>query len=197
MTAVALRGLTARKLRTALTALAIVLGVALVSGTFVLTDSVQRGFDRVFAGVYDGTDAVVRGKSLLDYSAGGRATVPEELLAEIRALPEVGAAAGQLVDFSGDTDQAKIVDERGQIVDGDGSPTFGFGIDQTQPAFNPFELVDGHFAQGPEEVVVSPWVSGSLRAWGRCSRASASICPRRAPRSRPGQSWRRSSSARP
>ena len=45
MIRVALRGLAGRKLRAFLTALAIVLGVAMVSGTFVLTDMIDRAFD--------------------------------------------------------------------------------------------------------------------------------------------------------
>ena len=52
MTAFALKGLLTRKLRTALTAIAIVLGVATVSGTFVLTDSIDKAFDAIFSDVY-------------------------------------------------------------------------------------------------------------------------------------------------
>jgi len=44
MTKVALRGLMTRKLRAALTGIAIVLGVAMISGTYILTDTVQREF---------------------------------------------------------------------------------------------------------------------------------------------------------
>ena len=55
-----------RKLRTALTALAIVLGVAMVSGTFVLTDSIDKAFDTIFTDIYRGTDATVTGKSAFD-----------------------------------------------------------------------------------------------------------------------------------
>ena len=48
MTKFALKGLLGRKLRTALTALAIVLGVAMISGTYVLTDSIDSAFDTIF-----------------------------------------------------------------------------------------------------------------------------------------------------
>jgi putative ABC transport system permease protein len=44
---VALRGLLGRKLRAALTAIAIVLGVAMVSGTYVLTDTIKAAFGTV------------------------------------------------------------------------------------------------------------------------------------------------------
>ena len=59
MLALTLRGLGARKLRTALTATSIVLGVALVSGTFILTDTINRSFDRIFAQGASGYDVAV------------------------------------------------------------------------------------------------------------------------------------------
>ena len=61
MTRLALRALWGRKLRTVLTALAIVLGVATVSGTYVLTDSISSAFDTIFSSIYRGTDAAVTG----------------------------------------------------------------------------------------------------------------------------------------
>jgi putative ABC transport system permease protein len=58
---VALKGLLGRKLRSILTAFAIVLGVATVSGTYVLTDSISDAFDNIFTGIYRSTDAVISG----------------------------------------------------------------------------------------------------------------------------------------
>ena len=55
----ALKGLLGRKLRTALTAIAIVLGVAMVAGTFMLTDSIDKAFDTIFTDVRKGSNAVV------------------------------------------------------------------------------------------------------------------------------------------
>ena len=65
MIKVALKGLLGRKLRAALTALAIVLGVAMVSGTFVLTDTIQKAFDGVFASSYRQTNVVVSGREIV------------------------------------------------------------------------------------------------------------------------------------
>ena len=62
----AVKGLAGRKLRTALTAIAIVLGVAMVSGTYVLTDSISNAFDAIFEQQYENTDAVITGKSAFD-----------------------------------------------------------------------------------------------------------------------------------
>ena len=60
---VALKGLAGRKLRAALTAVAIVLGVAMISGTYILTDTIKSAFGTVFTTVYKHTDVVITGKS--------------------------------------------------------------------------------------------------------------------------------------
>src|ERR671910_723079 len=62
MIRVALRGLSGRKLRTVLTAIAIVLGVAMMSGAYVLTDTIDKAFNAIFVESYAGTDAVVSGE---------------------------------------------------------------------------------------------------------------------------------------
>ena len=63
MTRLTLKSLAARPLRTALTTLAIVLGVALVSGALTLTDTQRKGADALSSASYDGTDAVVSAKT--------------------------------------------------------------------------------------------------------------------------------------
>ena len=89
MIAVALKGLLGRKTRAILTGLAIVLGVAMVSGTFVLTDTINRAFNTIYTSSYAHTDLVISGKKLVDNSASGNATVPASLVAKVRALPDV------------------------------------------------------------------------------------------------------------
>ena len=76
-----LQGLMGRKLRTALTALSIVLGVAMVSGTFVLTDTMKKAFDDLFAGTYKDTGAVISGKEIV--TGASKSTVPESLQAKV------------------------------------------------------------------------------------------------------------------
>src|SRR5215213_5950900 len=153
LTSVALKGLASRKLRAALTALAIVLGVAMVSGSYVLTDSIQKAFHSLFASSYAGTDAVVSGKKLVDYSTSGNATVPAEVLAKIRRQPGVASAAGMILDLSGSNLNVKLFDKDGKIISGNGNPTFGFGIDPSAQQFNPMHLVAGEWARGDEVVV--------------------------------------------
>ena len=63
MTRFSLKSLAGRKFRTFLTALAIVLGVAMISGTYVLTDTIDKAFSSIFDESYAGTDVVVSGKA--------------------------------------------------------------------------------------------------------------------------------------
>ncbi|HEX3712606.1 MAG TPA: ABC transporter permease [Trebonia sp.] len=101
MRKVTLRGLLAHKLRLTLTALAIVLGVTFISGTFVLTDTLNSTFSSLFTSVYHKIDFQVRGEAQLGSGASAtRNTVPESLLASVRAVPGVGAAYGQVEGYA-------------------------------------------------------------------------------------------------
>ena len=62
MLRIAWRSLTAHKLRTILTTLAILLGVAMISGTYVLTDQIDKGFQQIFTDAYKGVDVTVTRK---------------------------------------------------------------------------------------------------------------------------------------
>jgi putative ABC transport system permease protein len=146
----ALRGLLGRKLRTALTALAIVLGVAMVCGTFVLTDSIDNAFDRIFTDSRAGSNAVITGKSAFDISdqSGSFApTLPESLLADVRALPGVKAAEGQL------NGEAQLIGDNGKAIVYGGAPNLGFSIANGNSEFNPLTLVEGTWPQGSEVVI--------------------------------------------
>ena len=66
MIGVALKGLLGRKLRAALTAFAIVLGVAMISGSFVLTDTLSKSFDSIYNETYESTDAVISSEEATD-----------------------------------------------------------------------------------------------------------------------------------
>ena len=147
----AMRGLLSRKLRTALTALAIVLGVAMISGTYVLTDSIDQAFDKIFTDIRAGSNAVITGKSAFDLSEGSGVTEPtfaESLLPEVQALPAVAAAEGSV-----DSDATQLIGDDGKAVVYGGAPNLGFSIANPSSPFNPLTLVDGDWP-GPNEVVV-------------------------------------------
>jgi putative ABC transport system permease protein len=144
---VALKGLLGRKFRAAMVSLAIVLGVAMVSGTFVLTDTIGQAFDQIFVSSQSGTSVVVSGKRVVQRSVGTSATVSETLLAKVRTLPGVESAAG------GIKDEAKIIGENGKTITTRGPPSFGYGIDFSHPRFNPLELVTGHWPRAGEVAI--------------------------------------------
>jgi putative ABC transport system permease protein len=149
MIRIALKGMARRKLRTALTAIAIVLGVALITGTYVLTDSIKGAFGGIFTSVYAGTDATVTGKSAFDLSGNGTTIAPpfsQSLLPKVRALPDVAAAVGGVGGIA-----HIIVD--GKVVHFGGAPNLGFSVDPAQAALNTLTLVNGKWP-GPNEVVI-------------------------------------------
>src|SRR5579871_3171065 len=97
MVRTAWRGLMAHKVRLLASALAVTIGVSFMAGTLVLSDTIQRTFDGLFASVYHGTDAVVRSSVVVNAGDGGpdrRPEVPDSLVATVRATPGVAAAAG-------------------------------------------------------------------------------------------------------
>ncbi len=128
MIKVALRGLAGRKLRAVLTAVAIVLGVAMISGTYILTDTINRAFTTLFTESYAGTDAVITGRGL-DISIDGEAPpgppVDAALLDTVRGVEGVALATGTVLDER----NTKILTPEGESVSSEGAPTFGFGID--------------------------------------------------------------------
>ena len=161
MMRVALKDLAGRKTRALLTMLAIVLGVAMVSGTYVLTDTISKAFDGIFSDSYDGTDVVINGKQLVDFSSSGRATVSADLLGKVKALPDVQAAAGGIFDLQSNSNPAKLVGEDGKTIGGaGGAPTFGIGLDARQLRFSPLRLTEGKWASGRREVVIDAGTAG-------------------------------------
>jgi putative ABC transport system permease protein len=154
MTRAALKGLVQRKLRALLTALSVVLGVAMVSGTFMLTDSIQKAFDSIFTSSYAETDVVVSGRPIVEGATSGNPTVSPALLERIRALPAVEEAAGSLVDLQTEANTTKLIDRDGETIGGGDASTLGFGVDPDHPRFTPLDLTEGEWARGPGEVVL-------------------------------------------
>ena len=154
MRRVALKGLAFRKVRALLTALAVVLGVAMVSGTYVLTDSIQRAFDGIFTGSYQDTSAVISGKQVVEFSTTGKATVPESLLQTVRDVEGVQQAEGAIFDLQSEGNTVKLYNDKGEAAGNGQAPSFGFGFDGAADRFNPLQLVDGQWATGGSQVVI-------------------------------------------
>jgi putative ABC transport system permease protein len=124
---VTIKGLLAHKLRLALTALAIVLGVTFISGTFVLTDTLHNTFSALFGNIYQKIDFQVRGVAQLGNGAGAvRNELPESLLARVRRVPGVGAAEGEAEGY------AQYVAHDGTPIQTGGAGTIGVSFDPDQ-----------------------------------------------------------------
>jgi len=150
VTRFALKALLGRKLRTLLSAFAIVLGVATVSGTYVLTDSIDKAFGSIFTESRKGSDAVISGEAAFKIAEGTGVTAPafdESLLQKVRTLPDVRLADGSV------NGQAQLIGKDGKAIVYGGAPNLGFSIARGDSPFNPLTLVAGTWPQGKEVVI--------------------------------------------
>jgi putative ABC transport system permease protein len=92
----ALKALRARKLRAVLTGVAILLGTAMIAGTFILTDQVSGAFDDIFKKANQGTDVILTQKTAFDSQQQQPGPLPESLVATVNAVPGVAIAEGQI-----------------------------------------------------------------------------------------------------
>jgi putative ABC transport system permease protein len=152
MIKVTLKGLAARPVRTLLSALAIVVGVAFVCAALTFTNSMRGAADSLSSAAYDGTDAVVTAKTAFEPGMDSFAqmpTLPASALDRLQSAPGVDVAVGDI------TDTAQIIGGDGKPL-GDG-PYFGSGFDARTPGaeeLTPFRLDEGRWATGPGEVVI-------------------------------------------
>ena len=153
-----LRSLLARKLRLLLSGIAVVLGVAFVSGTFVLTDSLSRVFDQLFATVSQGTAVNVRGVSGLGTDSGEQQSepVPQAVLDAVRKVDGVAEAIGTVSGY------AQAVGKDGKAVTTGGAPTLGVDYSES-PTQRSLTLKQGRAPAGPEDVVID---AGTARKAG-------------------------------
>jgi putative ABC transport system permease protein len=118
-----LKSLLSRKLRLVLSGLAVVLGVMFVSGAFVLTDTLGRSFDSLFASVYAGTDVQVTHKPKLENDFDGppaAANIPADLVEKVKSVPGVAGVTAQA-----SADGARVVGTNGKVLTTFGPPRIG------------------------------------------------------------------------
>lgn len=131
------QGILGRKVRLALTALAVVLGVSFVTGTYVLTDTLQQSFGGVFRQSLAGVDVVVRPPT--PFGGGGAADqerFPASALTDVAHVPGVGRATPFVGGY------AQFVDRSGHAIEHSGAPTLGVSWAQRGDG-GPLRLVDG------------------------------------------------------
>ncbi|HEX4532316.1 MAG TPA: FtsX-like permease family protein [Acidimicrobiia bacterium] len=147
---VTVKGILSKKVRFLLTGIAVMLGVAFISGTFVLTATISNTFDGLFSDIYQHTDAVVRAKETFSGNFGsGRGTISADLIPTVRKAPGVALADGTVQGL------AIIVDKKGDALgsNGQGAPTFGFAYIPDRQ-LSTIHVVEGRGPRTPNEVVI-------------------------------------------
>jgi putative ABC transport system permease protein len=149
MIRITLKGVRGHLLRFLLTVISVTLGTALIAGTFMLTDSINKTFDDIFDASTAGLDVSVRGHAVNELADGSGGSVREQLpltLADtLRTVPGVKRVAPDLQGL------ITLVGADGTAVRNGQAPTLGFGITHDDPAVT---LVTGRLPNGPHEVVV-------------------------------------------
>jgi putative ABC transport system permease protein len=146
MIALALRGMAERKLRSVLTTIAVLLGVAMIAGTYVLTDQIRGGFQDLQASVYAGVDVEIAPEESFNSQFSLARPLDDALVERVRRVPGVAKAEGTLWSFGG------------LVVDGElKKATGGGGTIVTAQLSEPFEAasnIDGRLPERSGEVAV-------------------------------------------
>jgi len=137
---VTVKGLLARRLRLALTGLAIVLGVTFVTGTLVLTDTLHRTFDSLVGNAYQHVNFQIRSDTPFSSTAaalsrtGDRKPIPESLAAAVRRVPGVAYVDGSVEGY------AQFVADGNAV--GNAGAALGFSFDRNSQ-LSSVRLVEG------------------------------------------------------
>jgi putative ABC transport system permease protein len=148
MKRVALKGLLGRKLRATLTAFAIVLGVAMISGSFVLTDTLGKSLEGIYSESYEESDAVISSEEATDT----RDNTAEAPAFSADVLSEVGSLSGVRLAQGSIEDEARLVDESGDPI-GKGGGAMGVDPSADQ-SLNPLRLVAGEWPRGDRQIAI-------------------------------------------
>jgi putative ABC transport system permease protein len=152
MISVALKGILGRKFRTVLTALAIVLGISMISGTYILTDTINAAFTKVLDSSYKNADAVISGKVAFENNNSDTETTPafsDSVLTRVKQLPDTAAAAGAV------TDQLKLINRDGKVISTEGGEAIATSVDPPDDErFNPLKLVSGKWPVGNGQIAI-------------------------------------------
>jgi len=152
MLSTSLKNMLAHRRRLAATAVAVILGVSLIAGTLVLSDTISQTFGGLYTTVYQGTDAVVRSKAAftgIQNSGAQRPPVDAGLVASLRTVQGVAADEGVIFGYT------RLIGKNGQALGNpnNGPPVLGGNWGQVT-ALNPYHLVAGHAPQGAGQVVI-------------------------------------------
>jgi putative ABC transport system permease protein len=147
MLSLVLRGFMQRKLRVLLTGIAIALGVALMAGTYILTDTINKSFAGIFNVANRGHDVVITPRQALGRQTRSQTSpITEAMLAQVRSTPGVAEAAGSIFT------PGAFLDVHGKRLTVGGAPAF---IGSEVPKrFESFTVVHGRFATNANQVAI-------------------------------------------
>jgi putative ABC transport system permease protein len=132
----------------------------MISGTYLLTDTIKSAFSTVFTRAYKNADGVITGKSAIgtDNNNQGRAlppTLPASLLTRIQALPQVDLASGGIGDTVG------LVGHDGKVISRGGAPNLAFSYTPAGQRFSPLTIASGHYPTAPNEIAIDAHTASS------------------------------------
>jgi putative ABC transport system permease protein len=144
-----IRILLARRFRLVTTGLAVLLGVSFMAGALTLTDTVGRSFNRLYAQVYAGTDALVRSSSTAGPSGMElRGTVPASTVGTIEHVHGVAFASGLSQGY------AQLLGKDGKpLANAKRAPSIGFTWIPDK-RLNPFRISQGQAPTADDEIVI-------------------------------------------
>src|SRR2546423_1233092 len=144
------KNLWAHKRRMTGTVLAVVLGVAFLSGTLLLSDTLHSNFDRLFTQAYGRTDVVVRSATKIgdDPRQNKRTGIDASLVTVVKNVDGVEDARPYLEG------NGRLLGHDGKAIGGNGPPTRAASwIDA--PSLNPYRLAEGRAPRADDEVVIN------------------------------------------
>jgi putative ABC transport system permease protein len=146
LTSLALKSLWARKFRAAATTFAVVIGVAFVAGSYILTDTIFAAFDEIFTESLSGTSVVITAKNPVEQENGEIPTISSTLLPRVQKTLGVKVAAGAIFTPGG------FFDAKGDKIGNKFAPKF---ISSTLPGqLESLTYLDGHRPRGPTEASI-------------------------------------------
>ena len=146
MTGYTLRNLVARRRRAAMTAFAVLLGVSMISGTYIFIDTIHSAFRELFSDATNGSSVIISSRQDLAAPVNAPAKTHVQLIATIRSLPGVAGAEGEISNV------ATIIGRGGKPIENSYAPTLG--LSYVPPQYGRFTFVAGSPPTGPGEVVI-------------------------------------------
>lgn len=154
MLKIAIRNILSRKLRFAMTAVAIILGTAMISGTYVLTDQINRAFDDIFREANTGTDVIVTKRMAFDSQWGAQSEpIPADVVERVRQVPGAGELEGQVAGMG------SLVVDGETVTSVGGAPALLFSESDT-PQFDVLTYTQGAKPSAAGQIAVDEGTAG-------------------------------------